>query len=113
LTDDAPVPFLLAGGNPNWVPRVPVLLTPPPLPPMPRRKGRPSKDLTGLAILLPNGASCLMLRETANGRWECLVDDYLAKTPGQKMTRVFTGSFLRHLLKEQERNLHQPPENMP
>ena len=86
------VPFYLAGGNPNWVPREPVLALEEVR--APNRVGRPAAtDLTGISILLPNGTTCIVVNKLGR-RWECSTDTGL---------QVFSAGFLRALKSTQGR----------
>jgi hypothetical protein len=84
-------PFLLAGGNPNWVPRQPMLPSPPP---SKRRPGRPREELAGIAVQLPNGSTCIAIERLIHDRWQCQTDH------GPK---IFSGGFLRALKRSQGR----------
>jgi hypothetical protein len=88
------VPFMLAGGNPDWIPREPVLAVEEVH--APNRRGRPAAtDLTGISILLPNGTTCIVVNKLGDGRrWECITDTGL---------QVFSASFLRELRRQQGR----------
>lgn len=86
-------PFFLAGGNPAWTPREPVLMVTTSQAPNP--VGRPRlQDLTGISVVLPNGMTCTAVEKLNHGRWRCLTDN---------TNKVFTGSFLRELKQSQGR----------
>ncbi len=93
LEDVPRTPFLLAGGNPSWTPRVPELALE--VVRVPNSVGRPkASDLTGIAVTLPNGLTCVASSKLSKGRWECITDAGIA---------VFTGKFLRALQQSQGR----------